>query len=90
MYGNWNGCGCRSFRDTKNKVSPLTKVQKLSDYVFCDHQTTSTINIIMSLKVPDHFKVIHKDNNEQIHALFYLLELKVKINSKSMFFNFCM
>ena len=90
MYGNWNGCGCRSFRDTKNKVSPLTELKSLVITFFVITKLTSTINIIMSLKVPDHFKVIHKDNNEQIHALFYLLELKVKINSKSMFFNFCM
>ena len=34
MYGNGNGC--RSFRD---KVSPLTELKKLSEYVFRDHQT---------------------------------------------------
>ena len=39
MYSNGNGCSCRSFRDTKNKVSPLTELKKRSEYVFFDHQT---------------------------------------------------
>ena len=55
MYGNGNGCGCRSFRDTQNKVSPLTELKKLSEYVFRDHQTNIYNQYYHVLKVPDYF-----------------------------------
>ena len=37
MYGNSNVCGCHGFLDIKNKISPLTELKKLSEYVFLVH-----------------------------------------------------